>query len=55
MNCKEKEYQEFMGKLIYKAKEVRDDFESLCYENKERVKQNIYYLALIEFLKSTEQ
>lgn len=51
----EKEYQEFMIKLINKAKEVHDDFEKLSYENKKRVEQNIDYFAVVELLKSIER
>lgn len=32
----EKEYQEFMIKLMNKAKEVHDDFETLSYENQKK-------------------
>lgn len=51
----EKEYQEFMIKLINKAKEVHDDFKKLSYENKKRVEQNIDYFAVVELLKSIER
>jgi hypothetical protein len=44
----EKEYQEFVIKLIDKANEVQKDFEKLSPENKERVMKDAKYLALIK-------
>lgn len=48
MNENEKEYQEFVIKLIDKANEVHKDFEKLSPENKERVMNDARYLALIK-------
>ena len=48
MNENEKEYQEFVIKLIDKANEVHKDFEKLSPENKERVMNDTKYLALIK-------
>lgn len=48
MNKTEKEYQEFMMKLIDKANEVQRDFEKLSPENKVRVMQDARCLALIK-------
>lgn len=48
MNENEKEYQEFVIKLIDKANEVHKDFEKLSPENKERVMNNAIYLAVIK-------
>ena len=45
----EKEYQEFVIKLIDKANEVHKDFEKLSPENKERVINDARYLALMKF------
>ena len=47
MNKTEKEYQEFMVKLIDKAKEVNRDFEKLSSENKARVMNDTRYLAIV--------
>lgn len=52
MNEFEKEYQEFMLKLIDKAKEVNRDFEKLSPENKARVMNDTRYLAIVELGKS---
>ena len=51
----EKEYQEFMIKLMNKAKEVHDDFETLSYENQKRVEQNANFFAVVELLKAIER
>lgn len=48
MNKTEKEYQEFMIKLIDKANEVKRDFEKLSPENKDRIMSDARYLAIIE-------
>ena len=48
MNENEKEYQEFVIKLIDKANEVQKDFEKLSPKNKERVMNDARYLALIK-------
>ncbi len=48
MNKTEKEYQEFMIKLIDKANEVKRDFEKLSPENKVRIMSDARYLAIIE-------
>lgn len=48
MNKIEKEYQEFVLKLIDKVNEVNKDFEKLSPENKARVMNDARYLALIE-------
>lgn len=48
MNNTEKEYQEFMIKLIDKANEVQRDFEKLSLENKARVMQDARCLALVK-------
>ena len=48
MNEIEKEYQEFVIKLIDKANEVQKDFEKLSPENKERVMKDAKYWALIK-------
>lgn len=48
MNEIEKEYQEFVIKLIDKANEVYKDFEKLSLENKERVMNDARYLAFIK-------
>ena len=44
----EKEYQEFVIKLIDKANEVHKDFDKLSPKNKERVMKDARYLALIK-------
>ena len=44
----EKEYQEFVIRLIDKTNEVQKDFEKLSPENKERVMKDAKYLALIK-------
>ena len=44
----EKEYQDFVIKLIDKANEVHKDFEKLSPENKERIMNDASYLALIK-------
>ena len=54
MNQSEKEYQEFMMKLSKKANEVRRDFDNLSEENKERIRNDVSYLAIIELLKITK-
>lgn len=54
MNQSEKEYQEFMMKLSKKANEVRRDFDNLSEENKERIRNDVSYLAIIELLKNTK-
>lgn len=51
----EKEYQEFMIKLLNKAKEIRDDFDKLSHENQKRVEQNINCFAAIELLKNIDK
>lgn len=48
MNKTEKEYKDFMIKLIDKANEVHRDFEKLSAENKARVMQDARCLALIK-------
>ena len=48
MNKTEKEYQDFMIKLIDKANEVHRDFEKLSSANKIRVMQDARCLALIK-------
>ena len=48
----EKEYQEFVIKLIDKANEVQKDFEKLSPKNKARVMNDARYLALVELGKS---
>lgn len=48
MNKAEKEYQDFMIKLIDKANEVHKDFEKLSPENQSRVMQDARCLALIK-------
>lgn len=48
MNKTEKEYQDFMIKLIDKANEVHRDFEKLSAENKARVMHDARCLALIK-------
>lgn len=48
MNEIEKEYQEFMVKLIEKANEIQKDFGKLSPENKERVMKDTKYWALIK-------
>ena len=45
----EKEYQEFLIKLMDKANEVQKDFEKLSPENKERIMNDARYLALMKF------
>ena len=50
----EKEYQEFVIKLIDKANEVHKDFENLSPENKERVRKDAKYLALIKLGESVK-
>ena len=42
----EKEYMSFMTKLADKAKEIRQDFEKLSPENKERIKNDVTYIAI---------
>ncbi len=44
----EKEYKEFVIKLMDKANEVQKDFDKLSPENKERVMKDARYLALIK-------
>lgn len=44
----EKEYQQFIIKLIDKANEVHKDFEKLSPENKDRVMKDARYWALIK-------
>ena len=48
MNKTEKEYQEFITRLIDKANEVKKDFEKLSPENKERIMRDARYLALMK-------
>ena len=48
MNKTEREYQEFMIKLINKANEVQRDFEKLSPENQARVMRDARCLALIK-------
>ena len=49
MDKTEKEYQEFVTKLINKANEVQKDFEKLSPKNKERIMNDTRYLALMKF------
>lgn len=44
----EKEYQEFLIKLMDKANEVQKDFEKLSPENKERIMNDARYLLLLK-------
>ena len=44
----EKEYQDFMFKLIDKANEVQKDFEKLSPENKQRIMNDARYLAILK-------
>lgn len=44
-----------MIKLMNKAKEVHDDFETLSYENQKRVGQDVNFFAVVELLKATER
>ena len=46
----EKEYILFMAKLADKAKEIRQDFEKLSPENKERIKNDVTYIAISEVI-----
>ncbi len=46
----EKEYISFMTKLADKAKEIRQDFEKLSPENKERIKNDVTYIAISEII-----
>ena len=46
----EKEYMSFMTKLADKAKEIRQDFEKLSPENKERIKNDVTYIAISEII-----
>lgn len=48
MNKTEKEYQEFITKLMNKSNEVQKDFEKLSPENQERIIHDARYLALIK-------
>lgn len=48
MDKLEKEYQEFIIKLIDRANEVQKDFEKLSPENQERIINDARYLALIK-------
>ena len=48
MNKAEKEYQNFMIKLIDKANEVHKDFDKLSPENQAREMQDARCLALIK-------
>ena len=48
MDKTEKEYKEFIIKLIDKANEVQKDFEKLSLENKERVKNDARYMLLLK-------
>ena len=48
MDKLEKEYQEFIIKLIDRANEVQKDFEKLSPENQERIIHDARYLALIK-------
>lgn len=50
----EKEYISFMAKLSDKAKEVKKDFDKLSPQNKERIKNDVSYIAILELLKNTQ-
>ena len=50
----EKEYTSFMVKLSDKAKEVKKDFDKLSPQNKERIKNDVSYIAILELLKNTQ-
>lgn len=50
----EKEYISFMVKLSDKAKEVKKDFDKLSPQNKERIKNDVSYIAILELLKNTQ-
>ncbi|MEE1115344.1 MAG: hypothetical protein UH851_00595 [Clostridia bacterium] len=50
----EKEYISFMLKLSDKAKEVKKDFDKLSPQNKERIKNDVSYIAILELLKNTQ-
>ena len=50
----EKEYQEFVIKLIDKANEIHNDFKKLSPENKERVMKDAKYLAFIKLGESVK-
>lgn len=54
MNNIEREYQEFMIKLLDKANEVQRDFERLSPENKARVMQDARYVALVKLFESAK-
>jgi hypothetical protein len=54
MNELEKEYISFMVKLSDKAKEVKEDFDKLSPQNKERIKNDVSYIAILELLKNTQ-
>ena len=49
-----KEYISFMVKLSDKAKEVKKDFDKLSPQNKERIKNDVSYIAILELLKNTQ-
>ena len=50
----EKEYISFMVKLSDKASEVKKDFDKLSPQNKERIKNDVSYIAILELLKNTQ-
>ena len=50
MDEHEQEYRLFMLKLADKAREIRQDFEKLSLENKMRVKNDMSYIAFLEWL-----
>lgn len=50
----EKEYISFMAKLSDKVNEVKKDFDKLSPQNKERIKNDVSYIAILELLKNTQ-
>lgn len=48
MNKAEKEYQEFMVKLIDKASEVKRDFDNLSPETQARVLQDARFITIMK-------
>lgn len=48
MDTTEKEYQEFIVKLIDKANDLQKDFEKLSPENKQRIMNDARYLAILK-------
>ena len=50
----DKEYMSFMAKLSDKANEVKKDFDKLSPQNKERIKNDVSYIAILELLKNTQ-